>query len=575
MATSLTSKQKEVLRKIIYAVETGGQVYGKQNYSAFIGAGANTVNEISITIGAGQWYATEAKKLLNLIRSKDKTTFNKLDTEGIGNDLDNKNWSIYNIPKTSAKAKCIVNIISSSIGIKCQDALMEEQITEYAESIQKTHGTMSVDALAECINIKHQGGNGALKRILSKASKPYSAKSIKAALDLDLKDASSNNQVGDYKERQNKVYNMINTYLVPTMNNETTNNGGKTSMNETQLRSSVANWPVKYLGISKGSASHLAILNTFNNSKLCTRYKMTKNDHWCATTVSAAFIANGLAGTAGSGKLFECVECSCGNMIDLAKKQGIWIENDKHVPKIGDIVMYDWDDSGSGDNTGWPDHVGIVVSSSSNSFKVIEGNMNNTVGYRTMAINGKFIRGFITPNYSKFATSTSVSESTTTTTNNSSTSLNKTTKFKGTVIATELNVRDWVGTEDTKVLRKLKKGTSVEICDIVQDADGDDWYYIKESGKYGFVSADYINKAKATNASTSLNKTTKFKGKVTASNLHVRAWAGTENASLRTISKNTKVEVCDEVKASSGKTWYYIKESGKYGFVSAEYIARI
>ena len=30
-----------VLRKILYAVESGGQVYGKQNYGAFAGVGAD------------------------------------------------------------------------------------------------------------------------------------------------------------------------------------------------------------------------------------------------------------------------------------------------------------------------------------------------------------------------------------------------------------------------------------------------------------------------------------------------------------------------------------------------------
>ena len=57
----MIEKNIEVLRKILYAVETGGQVYGKQRYDAFIGAGANTPNEKAITIGAGQWYAGEAK----------------------------------------------------------------------------------------------------------------------------------------------------------------------------------------------------------------------------------------------------------------------------------------------------------------------------------------------------------------------------------------------------------------------------------------------------------------------------------------------------------------------------------
>ena len=59
-----------VLRKILYAVESGGQVYGHQNYSAFAGVGANTPNEKAITIGAGQWYAGEARLLLQNIQKK-------------------------------------------------------------------------------------------------------------------------------------------------------------------------------------------------------------------------------------------------------------------------------------------------------------------------------------------------------------------------------------------------------------------------------------------------------------------------------------------------------------------------
>ena len=64
----MNSKNIDVLRKILYAVETGGQVYGRQRYDVFIGAGANTPNEKAITIGAGQWYAGEAKRLLLEIR---------------------------------------------------------------------------------------------------------------------------------------------------------------------------------------------------------------------------------------------------------------------------------------------------------------------------------------------------------------------------------------------------------------------------------------------------------------------------------------------------------------------------
>lgn len=159
-------------------------------------------------------------------------------------------------------------------------------------------------------------------------------------------------------------------------------------------RQKPVNWLAQYVGIAKGSEEHKAILKVFNDSRLCTRYTMTVNDAWCATATSAAFIASGLS------DIFPCVECSCENMIKLAKKAGIWVENDAYVPSTGDVILYDWDDNGVGDCTGWSDHVGIVVSCDGENIKVIEGNKNNTVGYRTLAVNGRYIRGFITPKFS-------------------------------------------------------------------------------------------------------------------------------------------------------------------------------
>lgn len=199
-----------VLRKILYAVESGGQVYGCQNYSAFAGVGANTPNEKAITIGAGQWYAGEARLLLQNIQKKYPKDFSKLDTAGIAADL-KKSWDRYGVSATSAKGKSIIAIISSAAGIKCQDELMETQIKEYAASLGKMYGTMPDTAMMECINIYHQGGASALKRILAKTAKPYTAKGIYAALNTDPADPKPN-QVGDYTTRQKKVYEFITKY---------------------------------------------------------------------------------------------------------------------------------------------------------------------------------------------------------------------------------------------------------------------------------------------------------------------------------------------------------------------------
>lgn len=73
----------------------------------------------------------------------------------------------------------------------------------------------------------------------------------------------------------------------------------------------------------------------------------------------------------------------------------------------------------------------------------------------------------------------------------------QTTKGKGQVTASILNVRSWAGLEhpNIKTIPTLKYGTTVEICDTVKDAGGADWYYVLIDGRiYGFVSADYIRK---------------------------------------------------------------------------------
>lgn len=202
-----------VLRKILYAVESGDQIYGNQNYSCFAGVGANCDNEKAITIGAGQWYTDEAKELLYRIQRGNPKLFKDMDTADLETDLLLKSWATYAVSKESVKGQCIINIISTTLGKKCQDEYMEEQITEYAHVIEELHGEMPDEAMMECINIIHQGGRGALDRILSKTEKPYTADKIYASLCQDPQDPVQN-QVGDYEDRQKAVINMIHIYSV-------------------------------------------------------------------------------------------------------------------------------------------------------------------------------------------------------------------------------------------------------------------------------------------------------------------------------------------------------------------------
>ena len=148
-----------------------------------------------------------------------------------------------------------------------------------------------------------------------------------------------------------------------------------------------------WLGCHEGDSTHKHIIDIYNSHKPLARgYKVKYTDKWCAPCVSAAFIECGYTDIMPT-------ECGCEKMIDLLKVMGIWIENDAYVPKPGDIIFYDWQDSGSGDNVGWSDHVGIVEKCDGNIIVAIEGNNKDGVNRRSIQVNGKYIRGFGVPKY--------------------------------------------------------------------------------------------------------------------------------------------------------------------------------
>ena len=208
-SVGVTAEQMAIFRKIMYAVETGGQVYGNADYSDFTEAYTNTELEHSITIGAGQWYGPEAKELLSRIRDKDNELFASLDTAGIGADLDSANWSSYQISKSSDKAKCIVAIISTDVGKSVQDEMIDEQMIKFMEEALDL-GVTNIDALMMCANIRHLGGLSALKRILNKTSQPYTVDNIWAAMQSD-----TGNQAGAplFRSRHEFVIKYLNKYI--------------------------------------------------------------------------------------------------------------------------------------------------------------------------------------------------------------------------------------------------------------------------------------------------------------------------------------------------------------------------
>ena len=166
-------------------------------------------------------------------------------------------------------------------------------------------------------------------------------------------------------------------------------------------RQAVVNLVKSWDGKKESNGSHKSIIDLYNDffEKICAGkfprgIRMRYDWAWCACTWSA------LAAALRYESIMP-MEISCYYLIEAAKKMGCWQENDAYVPSPGDAILYDWQDNGIGDNTGNPDHVGTVIEVHKESgYMVIEeGNHSNAVKKRTLSINGKFIRGFITPKY--------------------------------------------------------------------------------------------------------------------------------------------------------------------------------
>ena len=174
-------------------------------------------------------------------------------------------------------------------------------------------------------------------------------------------------------------------------------------MTEQELRQSVVRIAQGWFGCKESNGSHKKIIDLYNSHKPLARgYPVKYTDAWCSTFASACAIKAGLTDIIPT-------ECGCGKHVELFKKLGSWQENDAYVPSPGDYIFYDWQDGANyatTDNTGAPDHVGIVEKVSGQTITVIEGNMSNAVGRRTLKVNGRYIRGYGVPKYSAKAKDT-------------------------------------------------------------------------------------------------------------------------------------------------------------------------
>lgn len=454
----MTDEQKTVLRKIIYAVETGGQVYGQQDYSDFTEAYENNSDEHAITIGAGAWYATEAKTLLERIYDASPEQWEKIDKVRLLEQVQTANWECFNISRVSQLANTIVALISSDLGIKCQDSLMDEQLATYAKEALK-QGVTDARAQAMCVNFRHQGGQEAVTRILAKTQKPYTLDNLYAACQTD-----TGNQVGAYKDRQRFVYNALKTYFPESEETDMTIAEAKNKViqiakNEDGYLEKASNSQLDSKTANAGSANFTKywrdVLPEWNGS------------YWCAVFIAWCFMkAFGLETAKKLLKHWPYVYCP-----DMERYFTL-----NANPKVGDIVIF-W-------NAKKREfvHTGLVTKVSGDQFWTVEG---NTSGASDVIANGGGVcqksyynsnlpgTKFCTPNYSLVKNTTPVSDSDVVKKQNTRAYIAQI--KKDTKCYTKSNKNS-----PSKLFPKLKKGAVVEVMKYVEtDSKGLRWYFIR------------------------------------------------------------------------------------------------
>lgn len=457
----MTEHERLVMRNIIYAVETGGQVYGQKDYADFTEAYTNSSSEHAITIGAGQWYGNEARTLLLNIKSADAATFKKYDNAGVASDLTKTDWSNYRISKTSAKAKAIVKIIDSAVGHRCQDKLVDTQMEAYVKEAAAL-GVTYMDAKMMCANFRHQGGASAVKRILAKTAKPYTLDHLYAACQTD-----TGNQVGAYKSRQKMVYNALKTHIT---------NYKVTAAEAIQAAIKIAKAEVGYF--EKKSNANLDSKTANAGTANYTKYwrdvdSSNQAAPWCACFISWVYMK--AFGKTTAAKLLKHWP-----YISVPQLSGLFTHY--ATPKVGDIFMYH--------NGSVFSHTGLVIAVSGDKFVTIEGNTNDGSGvvaegigvyqktrYNSQLPGSKFAR----PNYSIVTSINGSGEdpvppSTWVTT--------------GTAVCTgdDVYVRQTPG---GTVMGMVSKGTKLELDGTSSGV----WVHVRVSGiGIGYMHQDYVGK---------------------------------------------------------------------------------
>ena len=186
----MNKHNQEVTAKMITGAETGGQRYG---YGRWDDVKVPKIGlEVTLTLGAYQFYGNEGRDLLQMIDRADPHMLNDILKSSL-----TRNW-VYDrwVPAALTRQE-IGRVISTDLGKQKQVELFcEIQLPAYIKRAEE-FGVYEDKAQMMWVEIEHVGGSKAAKRIFARCAGDYSLDRIMWSLKQDQADHSSENQAGD------------------------------------------------------------------------------------------------------------------------------------------------------------------------------------------------------------------------------------------------------------------------------------------------------------------------------------------------------------------------------------------
>ena len=380
----MTEKNIKVLSNIIAAVESGGQVYSEKNknWQAYAGKYANTVNEVTCTLGPYQAYGDEAQELIQYIHDKYPDVFKECDKRGLIEAKLSVSWLGTQWGPSDDQKAVLIKLLGTDAGHEASEKIFRDRLDKYLARAT-AFGVTAVDAQMMWAEIQHLGGLGAAQRVFTRAGGDYAADHILSCLlpkYADLVRYKEPVEHSKFWSRHVKCVEFIKRYAVQEGMEEVQEEEEEKTVGVTAEQ--ILEKARHYIGYREKNHK-TADLESFKAdagdgnytkfSEIC-GYGI-KPWQWCQLFVCG--VAVEVCGSIGAAEHLLCDQDLNDGVLtsytpigsDYFKKAGRW----HTVPEPGDVVYFYSKDMGRICHTGYVEDVDKVKM----DFGTIEGNTNS------------------------------------------------------------------------------------------------------------------------------------------------------------------------------------------------------